>query len=126
MAIFPKILSKQHATIVFMRKREETALESAQKSGSEALGGGRAMVRKLVPILVDMGSTNGTLVNGEKVIKRKPNLLRNGTVVAFGGKKSDLIFRVEITERVRKKDPELKRSKHQRKKRRRKRRGRKQ
>ena len=59
-----------------------------------------AATAKLVPVLVDTGSTNGTLVNGRKASKRKPILLENDVVLVFGGKKSDLAYKVEIKEMV--------------------------
>ena len=92
--LFPKILSKQHATIVFMRSQHTTtALEDDYSKADFA--------KKLVPVLVDMGSTNGTLMNGRKVRKKKPVLLEHGAVLVFGGKKSDLAYRVEIIRKPR-------------------------
>ena len=86
--LFPKILSKQHATILFLRSRRQS------HQGSENMDADRN--ENIVPVLVDTGSTNGTLVNGRKASRRKPVELRSGTVIVFGGKKSDLSYKVEI------------------------------
>ena len=62
---YPKILSKVHCVIVCQR--------------------GRLFV-------MDNGSTNGTIVNGTRVDKRKPMPLPSGSLIVFGGKKSDLMY----------------------------------
>jgi pSer/pThr/pTyr-binding forkhead associated (FHA) protein len=62
---YPKILSKVHCVLVCQRGRL---------------------------FLMDNGSTNGTLVNGTKVDKRKPMPIPSGSLVLFGGKKSDLMY----------------------------------
>ena len=67
---YPKILSKMHCVIVLQK-------------------GGRLM-------LVDNGSTNGTLVNGTRVDKRKPMPLASGSLVVFGGKRSDLSYEIFV------------------------------
>ena len=67
---YPKILSKKHCVIVCQH--------------GERL------------YLMDNGSTNGTLVNGTKVDKRKPMPVPSGSLVVFGGKRSDLAYEVFI------------------------------
>lgn len=42
--------------------------------------------------VTDMGSTNGTFVNGEKIQKDTPFKLKNGDVVSLGGKKLNGAF----------------------------------
>ena len=66
---YPKILSKKHCVVVC-------------KEG------------KLY--LMDNGSTNGTLVNGIKVDKRKPMPLSSGSLIVFGGKRSDLSYEIFV------------------------------
>ena len=98
--LFPKILSKQHAAIVFMRSRRPTRAVVVDNHNADSTATTAAATAKLVPVLVDTGSTNGTLVNGRKASKRKPILLENDVVLVFGGKKSDLAYKVEIKEMV--------------------------
>ena len=71
---YPKILSKCHAKIYLI---------------NDGKNGNRIF-------LMDNGSTNGTLVNGTKVDQRKPMPLPSGSLIVFGGKKSDIIYEMFI------------------------------
>ena len=79
----PKMLSKEHAKISIVLSQD--GLPRMQ--------------------LMDLGSTNGTYMNGKRVVKNKPVDLFPGSIVKFGRRKtSDLIYEVivpgEISEKM--------------------------
>ena len=49
-------------------------------------------VTKEAVLLADLGSTNGTLLNGRKLVPNAPSILEDGDVVTFGRLKTHVIF----------------------------------
>lgn len=54
------------------------------KGRNKQKGKGKGKKKQMCIVLIDLGSTNGTRVNGEKLEEGSPHILRSGDTVVIG------------------------------------------
>jgi len=79
--------SKQHAVIQFR------AVQQKRKADEHELGGLAPVPKKVVkPYVIDLDSSNGTWLNGERIAARRFIEIRSGDVIKIGSSEREYVF----------------------------------